>query len=375
MNAMSDKFKIDSHKAAFHPKHIYVVDRFAQNNKTAQDIEEFKKLMPVYVEISPFGACNHRCTFCAVDYIGYKTIKLNTDLLIQSLTSMGEGGVKSVMFAGEGEPLLHPDMAKIVNHCHSVGIDTAFTTNGVHLRPKFLEECGANISWIKVSFNAGDSKAYSEIHRTKESDFHKVISNLKHAVKWKKETNAKVALGFQALLLPENAAYMHDLAQLSKEIGMDYLVVKPYSQHKFSDTHQYENINYDDYLYLGEELSKYNDDKFSVVFRANTIKSWISQNDNRYCKCLATPSMWGYIMADGSVYTCSAYMLDERFKLGNINEKTFRDIWCSDAKIKHANFIQNELNIEECRVNCRMNQINTYLDSVVNKDQEHVNFI
>ena len=49
--------------------------------------------------------------------------------------------------------------------------------------------------------------------------------------------------------------------------------------------------------------------------------------------------------------------------------------WCSDAKIKHAHFIQNELNIEECRVNCRMNQINTYLDSVVNKDQEHVNFI
>ena len=165
---MSDKFKIDSHKAAFHPKHIYVVDRFAQIEKTPEDVEAFKQLMPVYVEISPFGACNHRCTFCAVDYIGYKTIKLNTDLLMQSLTTMGEGGVKSVMFAGEGEPLLHPDMAKIVNHCKSVGIDTAFTTNGVHLRQNFLEECGANISWIKVSFNAGDSKAYSEIHRTKK---------------------------------------------------------------------------------------------------------------------------------------------------------------------------------------------------------------
>ena len=64
--------------------------------------------------------------------------------------------------------------------------------------------------------------------------------------------------------------------------------------------------------------------KFSVVFRANTINSWISQNTNRYCKCLATPSMWGYIMADGSVYSCSAYLLDDRFKLGNINENTLR---------------------------------------------------
>ena len=42
---MSDKFKIDSHKAAFHPKHIYVVDKFAQKNKTPHDIEEFKKLI------------------------------------------------------------------------------------------------------------------------------------------------------------------------------------------------------------------------------------------------------------------------------------------------------------------------------------------
>ena len=44
-------------------------------------------------------------------------------------------------------------------------------------------------------------------------------------------------------------------------------------------------------------------------------------------------------------------------------------------KLKHAKFIQNELDINECRVNCRMNQVNTYLDKIVNKKQEHINFI
>ena len=91
----------------------------------------------------------------AVDYIGYKTIKLNTDLLKQSLHSMGFGGVKSVMFAGEGEPLLHPDIAKIVNYAKKCSIDSSFTTNGVELTKDFLDECGQNISWVKVSFNAG----------------------------------------------------------------------------------------------------------------------------------------------------------------------------------------------------------------------------
>ena len=372
---MFDKFAIDSHKAAFHPYHISVIDKFNSTNCNDDDIKAFKELLPIYVEISPFGACNHRCSFCAVDYIGYKTIKLNTDLLKQSLKSMGFGGVKSVMFAGEGEPLLHPDIAEIVNYAKKCSIDSSFTTNGVRLTKDFLDKCGQNISWVKVSFNAGTSSIYSKVHNTKERDFETVVDNMIYAVEWRKKTGASLAFGFQALLLPENASSMEDLIKLAKSIGLDYVVIKPYSQHKFSDTHTYENIDYTEYLHLGEELKKYNDENFSVIFRANTINSWISQNKDRYCKCLSTPSMWGYIMADGSVYSCSAYLLDERFKLGNINLDTFKDIWCSEKKLKHAKFIQNELDINECRVNCRMNQVNNYLDKVVNKKQEHINFI
>ena len=372
---MVDKFAIDGHKAAFHPYHLSVIERYNSNDCNEKDVEAFKNLLPVYVEISPFGACNHRCTFCAVDYIGYKTIRLNTDLLKQSLSSMGNGGVKSIMFAGEGEPLLHPDIAELVNHAKKCSIDSSFTTNGVRLSKDFLEECGENISWIKVSFNAGNSSTYAAVHNTKEKDFDIVINNLTKAVEWKRKNKSSLALGFQALLLPENAESIEDLVKIAKDIGMDYVVVKPYSQHKFSDTHIYENINYNDYLHLGEELEKYNSNDFSVVFRANTINSWINQNENRYCKCLSTPSMWGYIMADGSVYSCSAYLLDDRFKLGNINEDTFKNVWCSNKKIEHAQFVKNELNINECRVNCRMNQVNTYLDKIVNKKQEHINFI
>ena len=184
---MSDKFAIDSHKAAFHPHHISVIEKFNSDSCNKDDIKAFKELLPVYVEISPFGACNHRCSFCAVDYIGYKTIKINTDLLKQSLDSMGNGGVKSVMFAGEGEPLLHPDIAEIVNFSKKCSIDTSFTTNGVRLTKKFLDECGHNISWIKVSFNAGNSSTYASVHNTKEKDFDTVVENMIEAVNWKKE--------------------------------------------------------------------------------------------------------------------------------------------------------------------------------------------
>ena len=370
-----DKFLIDAHKAIYHVQQTSVVENFHNNPENKLFRDSFRDLHPVYVEISPVGACNHRCTFCAVDYIGYKTVRLDTDKLKASLAKMGKGGVKSAMYAGEGEPLLHKDMAEIVNYAKSVGIDNSFTTNGVHLKEDFLNECGENISWIKVSFNAGTSEVYSKVHRTQEKDFDRVVENLSRANEWRKRTGAKVALGFQSLLLPENADTMEDLVLLAKEIGLDYVVIKPYSQHKFSNTHVYENIDYNPYLDLGKNLEKHNTDDFNVVVRINTIKNWLSQNEDRYCKCLATPSMWGYIMADGSVYSCSAYLLDERFKLGNINDHDFSTIWTSEAKMEHVEYIKNELDINECRVNCRMDQVNRYLDKVVNKSPEHVNFI
>ena len=120
-------------------------------------------------------------------------------------------------------------------------------------------------------------------------------------------------------MLPDNFDSIHSLCRHAKELGVDYVVIKPYSQHKFSETTQYNDIDYNDYLGLGDELDQYNSDDFNVVFRINTIKNWLAQDENRYCKCLATPSAWAYWMASGDVYSCSAYLLDERFKLGNIN--------------------------------------------------------
>ena len=120
-----------------------------------------------------------------------------------------------------------------------------------------------------------------------------------------------------------------------------------------------------------EALKKYNTKDFNVIFRINTIK-WIYRMKT---DIVSVNHKWAYIMADGSVYSCSAYLLDDRFKLGNINEKNFDMIWNSDARLNHSNYILKELDINECRVNCRMDQVNRYLDKIVNNKIDHVNFI
>lgn len=367
---MSDRFQIDSHKLIYHPS------RVAQILEAGDDWEKAKSIYPIYMEISPVGACNHRCIFCAVDYIGYQSRMLDAELLKDRLLEMGSLGIRSVMYAGEGEPLLHKKINEIVKYTKDAGIDVAFTTNATVLNQEFVERSLPLTSWVKVSFNAGTAETYAKIHQTKERDFHRVIGNLKEAVAFKRANNLKCAIGVQALLFPENAHEMTVLATICRdEIGADYLVIKPYSQHQFSNTKLYEDINYTSFLSLEEALAPLNTEEFQVVFRKRTMLKYSEDDAKRYTKCNATPFVWAYVMADGSVYGCSAYLLDDRFQYGNLMEKSFKDIWQSEKRKENFHYIRNQLDIRECRKNCRMDEINRYLFNLTEGRIEHVNFI
>jgi len=367
---MTDRFAIDSHKLIYHPK------RVAEFLDAGDDWERFKKIYPIYVEISPIGACNHRCTFCAVDYIGYNPTRLELEVAQQMLSDMGSHGVKSVMFAGEGEPMLHKDIEHMVVAAANAGIDTAFTTNATVISDAFLELALPHVSWIKVSLNAGTADTYAKIHRTRASDFDKVCGNLKRLVASRRARNLKCTIGAQILLLPENVGEVTTLAKLCRdELGIDYLVVKPYSQHNASITQIYRDIDYSELLSLQDELTGISTANFQVVFRNNTMEKHASGNQARYTRCLSTPAFWAYVMATGAVYGCSAYLLDERFDYGNINEQSFSSIWEGDRRRKSFRFVRNDLDIQACRVNCRMDEVNRYLDRIVNNRVDHVNFI
>lgn len=363
---MSDKFRIDSHKLLFHPK------RVSQWQEAYGDWEKEKLIYPIYVEVSPYGGCNHRCTFCGVDYMGYKSIKIDVDVYARAIADMGRLGVKSVMFAGEGEPFLHKDLPQMVALSKDSGVDVGITTNFVMANEKNLPTILKYASWIKVSLNAGDKESYARIHRTKEADFEKVLENLSLAVRLRQEQGSSCTIGAQMLLLPQNYHTTFILASRLKAIGVDYLVIKPYSQHLFSKTREYERLDYTAYLALEQQLDTLNDGQFQVVFRAQTMKKL--QTKQTYEKCYSTPYFWGYISSNGDVYGCSCYLGQEKFAYGNINSGSFESIWQGDRRAENAKFIRENLNISQCRVNCRMDSVNRYLWELSHPNS-HINFI
>ncbi|HHL38962.1 MAG TPA: radical SAM protein [Deltaproteobacteria bacterium] len=354
-----DELRIDSHKLIYHVPRV-------------DDWLRGRDVYPIYIEVSPIGACNHRCTFCALDYMEYRPDALDAAVLKERLAEMGRLGVKSIMYAGEGEPLLHREIADIVAHTKRSGIDAAVTSNGVCLTEKTARAVLPHLTWIKISINAGTPGTYAAVHGTGAGDFHRVMENTAGAVRIRRELGLGVTIGMQMILLPENASEAAALAAAAKEAGADYLVVKAYSQHRMSRTERYRDLRYSDFMHLQDELAAFRDERFNVVFRAGSMRK-LERGRRYYEKCQALP-FWSYVDSRGGLWGCSAYLGDERFLYGNIYDTTFEEAWKGERRKEVLRLVAEDLDTDHCRINCRMDEVNRYLWEL-RHPPAHVNFI
>lgn len=353
---MAENIRMDSHKLIYHPD---VVARWMKG----------ENIYPIEIEISPSGACNHRCVFCAVDYMGYQPDFLDKDTILRDISQMSRRGLKSVICSGEGEPLLNKEMPDIANSVKACGVDVAMSSNGVLFTKEKAKECLAAFTWIRFSVACMEEESYQKIQRGKAGDLDKVKTNLREAVRIKRDKKLKTTLGVQCLLLPENMDKIPDMANQLREIGVDYLTVKPYSQHLHSENTFH--IDYSNMMELEQEIKQFATDDFSIYFRAGAMKKM--HHGKCYKQCYGLPFMT-HIDARGNVWSCVAHIGTEEFCYGNIYEQTFEEIW-EGQKRQEAIRKLNALNINEvCREACRLDEMNRYLDELKHPG-EHVNFI
>lgn len=355
--ARSD-YKIDSHKLMFHVGRV-------------GDWLKGKTIAPIYLEIAPSGSCNHRCVFCAVDYLKYKPVFLDAGVLVKRVKEAARLGVKSIMYAGEGEPLLHPEIARIVSETKKAGIDVSITTNGVLLKKELSEKILKYLSWVRVSLNAGAPETYASVHRCHKDDFNKVMKNLEDVVRVKKQQGLKATIGVQMLLIPQNAQEALALAKKIRKIGLDYLTVKPYSQHPLSSSRIDKEFRYEDQMSLEGALRKAENGSFKVIFRDQTMKRLSAAKE--YRRCLGLP-FWAYIDASGDVYACSAFLGNKDFCYGNIYRESFKAIVEGLRRRRIIRRVSENLNVDTCRLACRLDKINSYLWELKHPGP-HVNFI
>ena len=271
-------------------------------------------------------------------------------------------------------PFLHKEMPKLALHAKNSGIDISFTTNGVLLTPEKAEQILPATSWIKVSCNAGSARSYSYIHGTSEEDFSKMMHNIEKAINIReKQTqgNAKCTIGFQILVLPENRSEIRELALTIRDMGADYLVLKPYSVNPGSLHGNYKNLNYgncDDLMAL-HDLST---DKFAIIYRKDCLQRR-EEASVRYQRCLAHP-FWGYVDSAANLWGCLRHIGDENFFQGSLQEYNFQELLNHPERLEKLQRCTHEFDVTECQISCRMDAVNAYLWELINP-AAHVNFI
>lgn len=340
-----DKYDIDNQKLKYHP---IEVARWLKDELT----------YPIYAEISPTDICNHNCIFCSFNYLQNRTNILSKDVMISLIDDFADMGVKAFMWGGEGEPLLNKYVPLITDYAKYKGIDIALTTNGVHIEDYMMDQLLRNLSWIKVSIDAGIKEDYYKIHRCNPDDFERVISNIKKMVEYRDSKNLDCTIGGQVLLLPENIDNIENLFKTFEDINIDYITIKPFTASKYRLG--FNSVDYTDMIdYIKELSSKYR----NIILRENTFSRL--DDARSYNKCFALDFM-SYIAATGDVYLCHNYLGDKEYIYGNIYKKSFRDIWITRPN--------KNIDVSNCKKICRMDKVNLYLWNL-KYGVKHRNFI
>ena len=354
-----DKFLIDGHKLYWH------LDR-------VREWQEKKYISPIYIEVSPVSYCNQRCIFCGVDFAMKEKQSLDADVFENFMKKMGEAGLKSVVFAGDGEPFLHKDLDKMIIATKKNYINAAIVSNGSIGNLDIFNIIIPNLTWIKFSVDAGTKDIYEIVHKSSNHTFDTVINNIKSVVKIKNENKLKTTIGIQFLVIEENLKDIENAINLFSDIGVDYVVFKSFSKHP-QQLKNKENLYSRKTLDYIDNIIKKNACKINIIFRRKSFEKYIKKI-KEFEHCYALP-FWGFLTSKGDFYTCAVFTGDERFKVGNIYDDDIKNILFSDKRKFSIDYGLNGLEIaKECRVNCRMARVNEFLEMLSHKP-EHINFI
>jgi len=361
---MIDKYKMDSNKMLWH------LDRVC-------DFLQKRDVVPIHIDMGLSKGCNQKCVFCYGMFQGNKfrrgyEIAFKGEPFFNFLRDAGEMGVRSIGFIGEGEPLVNPDVYEGVKIAKESGMDVGMATNGELLDKNEALEMLKRLTFIRFNVSAGTPQGYRKIHQVKEGVFEKVLENIKYCCDLKKKYNLKVTIGLQMVLMPYAIDEVLPLANLGKEYGVDYLVIK-----HCSDTPDralgIDYSKYEEAKDIFKEAEKMSDENYSVIVKWNKLMS----DKKKYDKCQAVPYFMMRVTGDGKLFPCAQffdYRADE-FMIADLNKERFKNAMFSKRYYEVADKIAKLDVHKECMTNCKENSINEFLWEITNNKPEHINFV
>lgn len=290
--------------------------------------EQLPLKTPFSVHIFPTYKCNFKCNYCiqalsleamkkkgfSKDVMSYETYKNAIDGI-----SEYKDKLKALIFAGHGEPLLHPDIARMVAYAKvkDVAQRVEITTNASLLTKSMGDNLiKAGVDRLKISIQGVTADKYKEVAKY-NIKYEKFLENLKYFFEHKKHTEVYIKIIDIALNNEEQ-----------KEL----------------------------FIKMFKPVATYVDIEYAIPF-VNEIDHKKLKTDFDRCKqgnlgtshICSMPFYMQVVAPNGDVLPCCA--TDIPIILGNVNTTSIKKIWNSK---KHNEFLKLMLKDKNLNSICKL---------------------
>jgi MoaA/NifB/PqqE/SkfB family radical SAM enzyme len=243
--------------------------------------------------------------------------------------------VKRISLSCACEPLLHPELIKIVSFIRRVNkdADIFFITNGTLLNPSIISQLiSSGLSSVYISIDGATKETFERIR--KGACFETVVDNIREFVKQGRGfPNSFREIGLQAVVSRTNYGELPGILSLAKALSVDSLIVnglEPYSK-EMSQMPLY-NIDPDQEVYRLFSRLKGEASEFDIRLKLPELRFKLPT----FCNLNRCIVDWkGEVHpCDFLVYERPYYVLGEKkihpgVSYGNVNNSDLLEIWDS----------------------------------------------
>ncbi|MBD5556804.1 MAG: radical SAM protein [Roseburia sp.] len=281
-------------------------------------------LRSIHIEIA--NECNERCVHCYIPH-EFKCKIIDADLFYRIVEEGRSMNIINVTISG-GEPLLHKDFLGFLSRCRELDLSVNVLTNLTLLSDDIVSEMKKNpLLSVQTSLYSMDPLVHDSITKVNGS-FEKTKDSLLKLI------SAGIPVQISCPIMKQNKNSFVDVINWGNAnniaVSVDYVIFAAYD---------HSNSNLVNRLSLEEVETAF--DKQLTKEYAHSLneiskeKSLLTAKDPicticRYYFCVS---------AEGDVFPCVGWQTN---KMGNLNEKTIKEIWESSKKVQKLRQIKRD---------------------------------
>lgn len=200
---------------------------------------------PFVVHVDTNNTCNFKCKFCTsgdhelLAHYNRPKGSMSFELFKKIIDDLADFSdkVKDLIFHKNGEPLLHPDIVKMIEYAKlkNVSDRTILVTNASLLTPSLVRDISnSGIEYIQISIEAVSDEGYENVSQVKVS-YDKIVFSIGYLFAHKKPTtHLSVKLMDLGLSDVEKQKFFADFEHICDSINIEHPI--SYTQPSVKDT-------------------------------------------------------------------------------------------------------------------------------------------